>query len=77
MSIRWNRFSPLLLGLLIAILLGCREKPQLLATYDLGAFANINPEAVCIDRKNGCIWVADDCGKKHPTILHKILFSDL
>lgn len=53
------------------------EATQLLATYDLSAFANINPEAVCIDRKNGCIWVADDCGKKHPAILHKILFSNL
>lgn len=50
---------------------------RLLATYDLSAFANENPEAVCIDRANGCVWVAEDCGHSHPSILHKILFSDL
>ena len=48
---------------------------QLLATYDLGAFANWNPESVCVDRAHGCIWVADDCGDENPSILHKVSFT--
>lgn len=47
---------------------------RLLATYDLSAFANENPESVCVDRAHGCIWVADDCGDEHPSILHKVSF---
>ena len=53
------------------------DATRLLATYDLSAFANTNPEAICIDLYHGCIWVADDCGKKNPSILHKVLFLDL
>jgi chitinase len=48
---------------------------KLLATYDLHSFANWNPEAVCVDRAHGCIWVADDCGDDDPSILHKIDFT--
>lgn len=48
---------------------------RLLATYDLSAFANWNPESVCVDRAHGCIWVADDCGDDNPSILHKVKFS--
>ena len=47
---------------------------KLLATYDLSAFANENPESVCVDRAHGCIWVADDCGDNSPSILHKVSF---
>jgi len=50
---------------------------SLLATYDLSSFANWNPESVCMDRANGCLWVADDCGDDYPSILHKISFSGL
>ena len=53
------------------------EATELLATYDLSSFANWNPESVCMDRANGCIWVADDCGDEYPSILHKILFTGL
>ena len=48
---------------------------KLLATYDLSAFANWNPESVCVDRANGCIWIADDCGDDNPSILHKVNFT--
>jgi hypothetical protein len=51
------------------------EATELLATYDLSAFANYNPESVCVDRAHGCIWVADDFGDDNPSILHKIAFS--
>jgi hypothetical protein len=51
------------------------DATELLATYDLSAFANYNPESVCVDRAHGCIWVADDCGDDNPSILHKIAFS--
>ena len=48
---------------------------RLLATYDLSAFANWNPESVCVDRAHGCIWIADDCGDDNPSILHKVKFT--
>ena len=51
------------------------EATRLLATYDLSAFANYNPESVCVDRAHGCIWVADDYGDDKPSILHKIRFT--
>ena len=53
------------------------DATKLLATYYVGDFANWNPESICVDRKNGCIWVADDCGDATPSILHKIQFSGL
>ncbi len=50
---------------------------KLLATYPIGSFADWNPESVCVDRKNGCIWIADDCGDNTPSILHKVIFTGL
>ena len=48
---------------------------KLLAKYPIGDFANWNPEAICVDRKNGCIWVGEDCGDEKFSLLHKIKFS--
>ena len=54
------------------------DATKLLATYSIADFANWNPESICVDHKNGCIWVADDCGDEVDySILHKILFTDL
>jgi hypothetical protein len=50
---------------------------KLLAKYYIGDFADWNPEAICVDRKNGCIWVGEDCGDEKFSILHKIQFSGL
>ena len=50
---------------------------KLLATYSIGSFANWNPEAVCVDRKNGCVWVGEDCDSGNPSLLHKISFTNL
>ena len=70
-----NKDKPQYLGYTIYLFDGNATK--LLATYYIGGFANWNPESICVDRKNGCIWVADDCGDATPSILHKILFSGL
>jgi len=48
-----------------------------LATYSIASFADWNPESICVDKKNGCVWVADDCGDEGYSILHKIKFSNL
>ena len=50
---------------------------KLLNTYYIGDFANWNPEAVCVDHKNGCIWIGDDCDSGNPSWLHKVEFSNL
>ena len=70
-----NSDKPQYLGYTLYLFDG--DATKLLATYYLGDFANWNPESVCVDRKNGCIWVADDCGDATPSILHKIQFSGL
>ena len=53
------------------------DATQLLATYPVGDFANWNPETVCVDRARGCLWIADDCGDDHPSLLHKVEFTGL
>ena len=53
------------------------DATELLATYSLADFANLNPEAVCVDRAHNCIWVADDCDSGNPSKLHKIEFTNL
>lgn len=53
------------------------DATRLLATYPVGDFANWNPETVCVDHAHGCIWLADDCGDDHPSLLHKVEFSGL
>ena len=50
---------------------------KLLQTYYVGDFANWNPEAVCVDHKNNCIWIGDDCDTGNPSWLHKVEFSNL
>ena len=50
---------------------------KLLATYSIGSFANWNPEAVCVDHKNNCIWIGDDCDSGNPSWLHKVEFTNL
>ena len=50
---------------------------KLLATYSIGDFAHWNPEAVCVDHKNGCVWVGEDCDSGNPSLLHKISFTNL
>ena len=70
-----NKDRPEYLGYTIYLFDG--DATKLLATYYVGDFANWNPESICVDRKNGCIWVADDCGDATPSILHKIEFTNL
>ena len=50
---------------------------KLLAKYPIGEFADWNPEAICVDKKNGCIWIGEDCGDEKFSILHKVEFSNL
>ena len=50
---------------------------KLLAKYPIGKFADWNPEAICVDKKNGCIWIGEDCGDEKFSILHKVEFSNL
>ena len=50
---------------------------ELIAKYYIGDFADWNPEAICVDRKNGCIWIGEDCGDEKFSILHKVRFSGL
>jgi len=51
---------------------------ELLAKYYIGDFADWNPEAICVDKKNGCIWIGEDCGDEgDPSILHKVKFKNL
>ena len=50
---------------------------KLLATYSIGSFANWNPEAICVDKQHGCIWVGEDCDDGNPSLLHKVEFSNL
>lgn len=53
------------------------DATKLLATYSLANFANWNPEAVCVDHKNNCIWIGDDCDSGNPSWLHKVEFTNL
>jgi sugar lactone lactonase YvrE len=50
---------------------------RLIAKYYIGDFADWNPEAICVDKKNGCIWVGEDCGDEKFSILHKVKFSGM
>ena len=53
------------------------DATKLLATYYVGNFAHWNPEAVCVDHKNNCIWLGEDCDSGNPSLLHKISFTNL
>ncbi len=50
---------------------------ELLKTYDISGFASWNPESICVDHANGCIWVGEDCDSTYPSRLHKITFTGL
>jgi sugar lactone lactonase YvrE len=50
---------------------------KLIAKYYIGDFADWNPEAICVDKKNGCIWVGEDCGDEKFSLLHKVKFSGM
>ena len=53
------------------------DATELIAKYYIGDFADWNPEAICVDKANGCIWVGEDCGDEKFSILHKVRFSGL
>ncbi len=46
----------------------------LLNTYDLSGMTKDNPEAICVDHVNNCIWVGDD---DEPSRIFKIEFENL
>ena len=70
-----NKDRPQYLGYTLYLFTG--DGSKLLKTYYLGDFANWNPEAVCVDHKNNCIWIGDDCDSGNPSWLHKVEFTNL
>ncbi len=70
-----NKDRPEYLGFTLYLFDG--DATKLLNTYYVGDFANWNPEAVCVDHKNACIWIGDDCDSGNPSWLHKVEFSNL
>ena len=70
-----NKDKPQYLGYTVYLFDG--DATKLLATYYVGDFANWNPETICVDRAHGCIWIADDCGDDYPSLLHKVMFTNL
>lgn len=70
-----NKDRPQYLGFTLYLFNG--DGSKLLNTYYVGDFANWNPEAVCVDHKNNCIWIGDDCDSGNPSWLHKIEFTNL
>ena len=70
-----NTDKPQYLGYTLYLFNG--DATKLLNTYYVGDFANWNPEAVCVDHKNNCIWIGDDCDSGNPSWLHKVEFSNL
>lgn len=50
------------------------DASKVLAVYDLKGITQDNPESVCVDHANGCIWIADD---NTTSKLIKIEFSGL
>ena len=70
-----NKDKPQYLGYTLYLFNG--DGTKLLNTYYVGDFANWNPEAVCVDHKNKCIWIGDDCDSGNPSWLHKVEFSNL
>ena len=50
------------------------DATKLLNTYYIGDFANNNPEALCVDKANKCIWIGEDASTAK---LHKIPFDNL
>ena len=50
---------------------------KVLKEYDISSFADWNPEAICVDKKHGCIWIGEDCNDDNPSKLHKVPFDNL
>ena len=50
------------------------DASALLKIYDLSKVTRDNPESVCVDRRNKCIWIADD---SKTSVLYKIAFTNL
>ena len=49
---------------------------KIIATYDI-KLANVeNPEGICVDHSNSCVWIADDSNTRKPKI-HKLSFTNL
>ena len=42
-----------------------------IASYDISKLTQDNPESVCVDHNNNCVWIADDADE---SILYKIEF---
>ena len=70
-----NKDKPQYLGFTLYLFTG--DASKLLQTYYVGDFANWNPEAVCVDHANNCIWIGDDCDSGNPSWLHKVEFTNL
>ena len=70
-----NKDKPQYLGYTLYLFNG--DGSKLLKTFYVGDFANWNPEAVCVDHKNNCIWIGDDCDSGNPSWLHKVEFTNL
>ncbi len=47
------------------------------ASYYIGGFATENPEGICVDRANGCVWIVEDSSAGKASVLHKVLFENL
>lgn len=50
------------------------DTERLLATYDIRPMTENNPESICVDHTNNCVWVADDAST---SVLWKISFTGL
>lgn len=57
-----------------AIFLFRGDLSALVTTYDISAMTQNNPESICVDKANKCVWVADDAEK---SVLWKVSFSGL
>ena len=50
------------------------DASELIAEYDISSMTKNNPESICVDHANSCVWVADD---DQQSTLIKISFKDL
>lgn len=50
------------------------DASELLAEYDISGVTKDNPESICVDHANSCVWIADDAQQSK---LFKIAFTGL
>ena len=50
------------------------DASELLAEYDISGVTKDNPESICVDHANSCVWIADDAQQSK---LFKISFTGL